>query len=470
MALGSLFKRWGGIAVVLILAGLIAWSDYVFLFIHSFINIFAGGRSFTKVVLFLVYLLLILLAINLKVALPKIKDRWKNVLVGAVLLAYLLNIGSFIWFYHHYGFNYQDYVIAENHGELSSTKLLHNHTFKVVSGTILSFTHKANQENIDTGYAFVGMVPDWVAWAGIILIIVVLYLLAWQFLSAWQQEKFPRLYGLIFAIVTFSIVKNIVDGGPFTHEAAVSIPLFVYLVFRGKAWLKNAILIWALFYVALVVGCYWLGMYSGFSDFSFQLYLICLYAFAMMALFYVSWGKAVNRPALLCGIFIALMFYYPLSADLSLASYRHQAIGDEGALVGLFHDPHNPAYKPVKILGNMTIYSYLPDQHTTVGQILNEQDLLDNFQPVTVPGETCLTHGSRTRFDFVLSTFEQFHPVTVKEMFNSIKELGSDHGLFRYQVELAFPQCWPREVNVVEQYFLSAGLHNFFISDLEIKS
>lgn len=463
--------------IALVVIGVLAiYSNFVFTIIHTIVNLFAGGRSFTKVFLFLAYLITLLLTVHLKIVSG---NKWtikaKQILIGLIAAVFLLNIGSFLWFANNFGFSAKDQIVTVNNGELSSTKLLHNHTIKGAVGAVLySTSSSAAQENIDTGLPYVNLIPSWVYVLTIILTLLIFAGVSDYFMGTWQDQKRPVLYAVLYSIITFSLIKNIFDGGLLNHETIVSFAFFIYLLFHNHHKIKEWVLGILGTYIAVLILLYWYGFYYDFSEFSYGVYITITLTLILTSLTSLLSPSKTTRQTKLLIILTILMVYYPFAGDLSILVYRQKTISSDGALVALYKKPMNKSYKLVEQIDGLGIYSFHTNKPIKNSVILDENNLLDNFLPVGIPWKTCLPSNKLNSYDFTLSSIKPLSKKSIAtENDNSkvsvrINPLVPSHGLNRYNVKLSFPQCWPREVNIIEEYFKAQGLKTFFITDLNI--
>ncbi len=211
-------------------------------YIHIIINFFANGKSEMKVYLFFVFLIMLLLIMffnqkkSKKTSVGVNSNKHKKLLITLMIVLYSLNLGSFLYFYKSNDIPYLSNIYLYNNNEVSSTNILHNHTLKAPIGF---FINKVGlnpvQEYVDTGYAFTPFFPEFFLYT--ILVLVLFFILILFLYASKQKQTF--LQTLIFSIVSFSVIKNIFDGGVFHTEAILGITAFLILLQNNSAYKRK---------------------------------------------------------------------------------------------------------------------------------------------------------------------------------------------------------------------------------------
>ncbi len=205
------------IKIILGVILLYLFSHYFYainLIAHSIVDIFAGGRSTVKLNLYLFYtlflcvLFLIVQKFNFKI--PKIQNFY---ILGLIISTFAYNLLLIYIFFKKFDFKLNSFVITFHNGEISSTTLLHNHLMKGFNALILGPFGLANNENVDTGFAFIGLIHNIWFLIGGAMVVLCSILLIIKFLELnkiyyGQQHKWQSLYIIIFSIITFSLIKK----------------------------------------------------------------------------------------------------------------------------------------------------------------------------------------------------------------------------------------------------------------------
>lgn len=446
-------------------------------FTHTIIDIFAGGRSSVKVLLFFGFTILLCLTTLIlyfeKIRSLRIKSLW---LFSAIGITFIYNLSLLIAYCYKFGLNLRDLVITFHTHEISSTTLLHNHVMKGVNATLLKPFGLALNENVDTGLVFLGLLPQILFWIGGILVLISAILLILKFLELFytRQEEHKRWQGLfiiIYAIISFSLLKNMLDGGIFSREALIALSgLICIILIHGKIATKK--LWWSIAPLALFIPA------SILSWHLFQSYaaMISVFIIFLTTLLYWLYSERITRLGILLAILTCTALYVPLSETYNLITKVQKPISAEGAYIGLYNDPvitHQASWKLVEKIHNLDIYKVTPDpaeaSKLTVRQIADENHLLVNIGPITTPWESCMPESPPQTVTFTVAS-----PETLREdkhtyqfgYITKVEELGKTKGLNRYNITMMLSPCAPRVLNIAQELLSERGLKTFFILNI----
>jgi hypothetical protein len=429
------------------------------------INIFAGGRSASKVFLFLFYLLfLAVLAIFLKQQKRLVSVKQKIWFLVSVIVGYALNFFSWIFLVKKFNMKLSDWALFFNQSEISSSGLLHNHNLKGCVGLVLKFLGFSGFENLDAGTAFLDILPTPLFLFAIIVIIFLLFWAVYFFTKSYDPEnKFKYFYLFFYAIITFSLIKNIVDGGIFNFEAFVSLAFFVLLLFGCQKKYRIATIVLLGFYLLLNILFYIFGFFdqsSAKQDFLMNLVSTLAYAALLSWLAYVIYRKKINRLAVLILILTLGLLFFPFLRDFSLWRYDYYKITPgNSAILATYNKIENDNYIPAGQVGALLIYKFTSDNTVLVKDIIEEQEILDNFYPLVFPYVNCLPHGLPDEYHFDLIAFDE---IDFSKNKNSNVSLSSslikrDLNYYLYNVEMKIKPCLPRHINVIDEVLSEIG-------------
>lgn len=202
-------------------------------YIHILIDFFANGKSEMKVYLFFVFLIIIILTKKISKNTLKKTNNLRKIIISLMIILYSLNLGSFLYFYKLNDITYFSSIYVYNNNEVSSTNILHNHTLKSPIGFLL---YKVGlnpvQEYVDTGYAFTPFFSN--VFLYLVLILLLIFVLCIILYA--KKEKQTFIQTIIFSIVSFSVIKNILDGGVFHNEAILAITCFLILLTNNSIY------------------------------------------------------------------------------------------------------------------------------------------------------------------------------------------------------------------------------------------
>lgn len=459
------------------------YSYLLNLITHTLINPFASGRSVVKVGLFLWYTLLLtiwgwLVTKFKSLVVRKLPTKW---LLVSVVTTLTYNLTLFLVFYHKWGFEIKKYVLTFHGGEMSSTRLLHNHIMKGVNGTLLNLFGAAHQENADTGLAFVGLLPS--AWylVGALLVLVSAVLLVWKFIQLYQEQvKCRGLFIILYSIVGFSLLKNMLDGGLLNRETPVALTalVLILLISHNKKQAYRLVTLPALGY-ALLVAMFHHTFYVPVLGFKSMLYKNATFVALVATLIYwqtIHW-KLTDKRRIWLGasliILSAVLFYAPMDGAIVTYFNSRRIIGPEGAIVSLYNPPNygngsSQDWKQVEQIGDLTIYEVRPEKPTKINEILLNNHLLANSLPINLPGITCAKERGTNTVNFNLYTAQRLQDDNTQYQFvpkMTIVPVASQNSLHKYKVSVEMDSCTPRVLSTIEELLQRRGLDTFFITD-----
>ncbi len=443
-------------------------------FIHSLIDTFAGGRSGIKVSLFLLFaLLLCSLAFVPRVYFRRMRigNRW---LIG--ILAFAYNILLLYLYFQKLGFKISDFVITFNAGEISSTMLAHNHLMKGFNGQLLHLFGAAIQENMDTGWAFAGLLPSPLYWFGGLLVLASLITLVVKYMELYdQQKKWHGLFIVTYAVISFSLLKNMLDGGPFNRETPIAFVALLFLIWpvgqseygKNLSWQRY---IPAVVYTSVMVLLRFAGKLN-IGDAANTIYLMATFTVITMTMLYWLSIKTVTRVGVLLAILAGTMLYDPLANAANTYLNSQLSIPQDGAFVGLYSSPQNPVgWKKVEDINSLGIYSVVPKNPITIEGLKKENKLLSNLGPITIPKLNCIPNSPAKKIQFELATLTPLGEDTKTYQFgnlNDIHQSSMHNGLHRYLATAVLKPCAPRVLNIIQELIEARGPQTFFIVNIK---
>jgi hypothetical protein len=449
-------------------------SEFFFIFIHSLVNIFAGGRNEIKTFLFLAYAILLTLLTKIKFKKQIIKLKDKLIFIIPVIAGFLINVLSYIIFVKQNGLSLISWHVVFSGMEESSTSLLHNHVLKGGIGYIFQLLGINYFENMDAGTVFINTMPKLIFIGEIILVSFLIFWAISFFIKKIQtvNDKIKPLFIIFYAIITFSIIKNIVDGGLFNNETFVSLAFLIGLLFNKKRWVKYLKIFVLIAYPLAILVFYLLGFFNVAGNTTGvlvnNLIIFVVYA-SFLFTFEYYFTKPLNRQGILLLILTSLMVFFVAYNDLTIIGYRLTTITDnDPAIVGVYRDITDPEYTKVSTIGRLKFYQISPGKEINVNEILKKYDLKDNFFPLSFPYRNCFPNGPRNTFIYEITVKKPIDPdqwqnndVIIKsELINSV---GDN---YRYNITMYVSPCLPRVINIIEQVWQSRGFDLFIISNI----
>lgn len=405
--------------------------------LHSFVNLFAGGRSGSKTILFFLYCLFLTFFLFYKKKLfSKFSVVWGFV---ALCLFYFYGIISHLFLSNLYGISPLAFSITGHNGELSSTTLTHIHEAKAALGYILAKVGLIHFQTLDAGGAYLGILPGWWLFVGALLLLIVLFyvFVSFEKLAPFYENK-TKLRKIIFlfgyAIISFSLVKTGLDGGLFTPSLlALLLSLLLFLRFYwGK---DNRVLLLVYFSGALlsVVCVLYFSTWAGgipLMQASGTLMLVTvillffytppkkLYLFSAILLFFISWWLASTR-------------------DRDIYTYGALPI-EKGEQYFSFNTKTN------------SIEEKTNEFSTTIARLVMRDKKNLSYAPIAAPGKTCAQGGLLAMAEATLLTKQSFIPAKDDIVRFVVRSTKETHFGYESTIRIVMPACLPEPLTVID--------------------
>ncbi len=217
---------------------------------------FAIGISDAKVSGFLIYFFMFSLLIFLNIKFNS-KYNFKKVFLIVLIIGYLLNFFSFVYFIEKYDLDYFSRYDTAIDGRISSTRLMHIHTLKSV---FTFFADKFNPNmhlNYDAGLFYYQNLPSFFWILGLFCLFSLIILAILVLLSLKKDLKKDKNFFLtMYILASFSLIKNIFDGGFLVHETILWFGVLLSVLFYNdsqKYFLKKTMRYWLMIVPAYLV-------------------------------------------------------------------------------------------------------------------------------------------------------------------------------------------------------------------------
>ena len=424
--------------------------------LHSFTNIFAGGRSEIKIILFIIYTLFFLTIFFI------FKNKENGYLKGkyvflSFLVTYIYGFLLYVFIIIQNKINIFDFFITAGSGELSSSSIYHTHIAKSFFGQIFSLFNKTKLETMDAGGAFIGLIPSIFLYLGILLFIVSVILTIIHFKNSFlkqirdkeTRQKIFLLSGYI--VITFSIIKTSIDGGMFHPNLIIAIFFIVlfYLREKGKDINKYYYIIifttTALILSSLYIDSFKYGnglFVSSFATTSL-LYSIFLYG-----------SEKKIRLQFLIPLIILFLISWFSSSIRDREIYNYGKIQTEKGQEIYFYNEEEGLIK-----------NYIIEENQEIISISNKLNKNITYQPITIPGTTCMLKSPREKISFELRTEEPIKNLFKHLDFVSIKNSESSFNGKNWATKIDFymNSCTPEPLSVINGELLKNNIKKYFI-------
>ncbi len=431
----------------------------LFVYLHSFINLFAGGRSTIKVILFFFYLVLAL-GYYYFFRTKKAEKTPLTTFLFPLGLLYLYGLVLHILYIGKFNFSVGEFVITANNGLISSSTIGHTHLAKGIIGTVLQW-FSIPLANVDAGGAYLSFVPQVVYVLGLLLLVVVLIALGYygrSYIANLHSKKNAWLYILLFCITTFSLVKTAIDGGILTP--CVLLSLLALWALHRERWGKIDLVVLVTILLGFIVVLLQFFITIPWAQTVYQaLALVLLYGAGLL------WLEDNKRVTLMTLAVFLLFFYMSTSRDRDLLHYRATNIDTDALIFILPGESVKGEF--LNSIGRGKLMK--TTQYKKVRDIISASHTLDNHYPVSVPWQTCLPSSPNRMFNATLTTFSAFDqklfPASQWVAITGIPSVPI-RNTWKTKIEIQFKDCTPRQLNVADEYIRSAGYTQYFLSDI----
>jgi hypothetical protein len=446
--------------------------------IQAAIDVITPGRSHVKLFLCLSYLI-VLLFLARKAQSGKTLQRgertFAKTVISLIAIGYLFNVISYFWFLLKYHFAVTDFIITVNNGELSSGKFTHNHVLKGAIGLFAQWYRHGIYPLADAGTAFVGLLPSWFFVTTALLFICMVIACVYYFYISFTKYSKTTLSALFYIIsywlTTFILLKGILDGGLFDFS---TLPAFLMLNILLFGWPRRKVFLFVMVtLIELILAGYAIiyKTYSsdefGYTYFVFEYFLVMVILLAPVCVLFRPKRDYITALIVLAGVTalaggMGINFFGTRGVEV----YRDQKIPALGATVATYKHIFKKNYTLIDSIGKLNIYRLVPDSSITVGDVIDENELLTSYSPVWPLSEGCVAYPI-LQYKMVLTTIEPFTPTGTALIPSASLSLISvkDH-IYKYDVTLRLPSCYPEQMNQFGEYFSSQNLKTFFITQV----
>jgi len=211
----------------------------VFNIFHSFLNIFAGGRSDIKTIIFFTYLLFLSILYLICKNFHLNKFKWKFFGIS-ILLMYIYGFIIHVIYMLSNNLNITDYVITANNGSISSSVFYHTHIAKSIIGEFFNLFNKNDFQTIDAGSAYLGFFQSPIFIFGLLVLLTLILEAVYYFITSFRfflvnkniRQKIFLILG--YAIISFSMIKTSIDGGILNPSFILGVIFILLYIFEEK--------------------------------------------------------------------------------------------------------------------------------------------------------------------------------------------------------------------------------------------
>ncbi len=439
-----------------------------------FTDFFASGFSSTKAYAFFLYAGLSFFLLSISHFLPQFRISRKMLLV-VVALAFLVQLGVYVGFAASERLEaFGDATVATG-SVFSETKLIHIHNMKAAAAFVGGLFGAASG-SYDAGIPFLSSVP---AWAIIIFLILfgasaVLFLLVFG-----EKEREWADYSgactALYLMTSFSVLKNMVDGGPLSIECLVSaLVLFLLIAWSEKSFITIAVrsLPYAAFlflsYGAIVslflpLSAAWDITIPGVMQYAF---------FALVAA--LLWNRTLWGTARAGAVFACIAVLFLLRSH-SFAYHESRYLLTRVEAGDTVHFLDTDTEKPFAAVYRNeygAIYSMKSAGRERIMDIVVQEKLNPSFYPVMIPGKSCPSDEP-----FVVSGEMRGSPhtgLTVRQDDGQVNIMDFSRcaagNACDYSFAFEMKGCTPNPKKITVDFLASMGFEQFVMSRFSIES
>jgi hypothetical protein len=424
--------------------------------IHSFVNIFAGGRSEVRIYLFILYTILLgIIFFFSKHTFKTLKWKWFGL---TLLLMYLYGLLLHIFYAFSFNLRLTDFFITGHNGEISSSVLWHTHLAKGVIGQIFSYFGKTQMPTLDAGGAYIGILPSPVFLFGTVLFTTLVIQTIFYFGGSFKlllvdktkRQKIFLFWG--YTIITFSLLKTSIDGGIFNHSFGVGIIFIALFILRLK---KKTII---------------------------NYYFVIIFISMLLMLFSLCIDSFVYGAGLDIAYIAVLSLFYAVLLHGSEEKIRYQIfiplliLFMTGWWVASARDRDIYNYSKILLPSGQQIYTYNENtneveaskiaQAESVAQHAEQLNKNVTYAPITVPGITCMPTAPYQEF---LATIISLKPISQDSFINShyleIKNETSkpERNIWKTNITVFTNPCLPETLSVIDGLLRNNSINTYLL-------
>lgn len=472
------------------------------------VDLFAGGRSFVRVYLFIFYALSLAIFsiflvkgrfVGLYNILSKLGYRC---LVLSLFISFSITFILQIHLITKVGFDsYLSTGIMFNNGEISSSSILHNHIGKGTISHLLGFFGVQSAiDGMDIGYAYRGVINNQIYLLMSVFFLIALLTFVSNFIIILKVIKYRKdklIFFLCYSIFSFSILKNLFDGGLLNYEVLPTlIGLYVLNIWYSSdnsSKEKAVRIFWIYTFILVVVIIVKLAGDNFLLLSKSQMYIRGFIGTSGLTLFLLSFIIRIKNPknkVLIFTIFISSITIV-LGSKIDYFNYKYLKLSsfDEYYVFSknIKTDMQIEGYESsLSNIGNLNIYRSQGDSNTRLFELADTVGVPLNYYPVMIPGYNCNPMQPKENMQFKLKDLGESDNVTsmYKEFsLKQLKEIINDSNIFAlndfslysssdnvYNVSIYFNDCASRKVDIIEGIINDIGIDSFYIYDIKNSS
>ena len=419
-------------------------NPMIFAILHSFVNIFADGRSDVKTILFFVYLLSLggLYLLFKKKSFKKLDWRYFGL---SILVIYLYGLILQIIYNIINKIPFGNWSATGSLSDVSYSSIWHIHLLKASVGILLPHLN-----NIDIGRPFLNTFPNIFFLVGAFLLVVLLLESVFYFISSFRfilkHKNTRQIIFLIsaYALASFSLIKTAIDGGIF-QAAFIILSIFIALfIFKSKLPKYHYYFSFGIAFILIII--YSFLNYGSDWIFIQSAALIMLYNFILYGT-----EKEIKIPSFfLFALFFMITWYLAAYRDLGIYQYANITVPNNSLVY--YYNNDNKKVESITASGQ------------TLNQLASNLDKNINYLPFSIPGITCKADIFKPNSYLTIISET---PLT-KDSFpeNKFLKIKNDDSIkvdnkWQTKLELSEAICLPERLTVINEELIKNNINNY---------
>ena len=430
----------------------------VFDLAHSFVDIFAGGLSSIKTIIFFLYLLILAFSFLIlkNYSFKTLKWRWFGLGLGVM---YLYGLILHIIYTTYNNLPITKFFVVGGNGEVSSSYLWHIHITKAFISQVLFYFGKINFQTMDAGGAYIGALSSPVFLLGALLLATLILQTLIYFVTSFKnllKDKSKRqiVFLIIFySIVSFSLIKTSIDGGMFNRGFWVSALFIILFILQKNKKLFN-------YHYYIITGFGVILSAMSFTKYGANFELASTAALVLLynAILYGSQKKINNIVLISCFLlFLGSWWVYGIK---DIISYKYSKtmlpVGSKAYI-------YNEAVRDVQILEI--------EKAQTIEQLTENLNKNIKYLPIMADEVNCQTGKPKISFSVTLISGT---PLTKNYFSDSediiIKNEASLPFYNKWQTRLYvfLNPCLKETLSIINGELIKNNISNYFLLDMKI--
>ncbi|MEK7641868.1 MAG: hypothetical protein AAB365_02640 [Patescibacteria group bacterium] len=466
-----------GVATFLVAAAFI-WLPSVRVVLHSIVNVFATGRTGTKALIFMAYVISvsgILYVRSKKTESTHTLRYWKVFTATSALGAYVLNFFTYLWTMKLWHIPVFTYSLIYNNGSFTSFQFVHNHATKGAIAVLTQLLPEGVFGHLDAGTALLGIIPNALLSLQALLVlgcIIGIYGIWHAVLPRITALSSRRavVYVAMLILSSFMVLKSLLDGGIFSFEAVVGLSFFFFLISKGSTRARNTLLVVNGAYFILLGLLYWVGYFATDSNYGYHNFSFVTILLVMTALYGIyEFGK--TRLTMLVLMMAVIPLCVQVYNGLTVFEYRNISVEkDDIAYIFSYENLDIPGYTLRHSIGKINLYTFSPREPMAIADIIPHTGFADNMTPVSVAWKTCVPPAPRTSYTLNVvspNAIDMDNEVTQLYRMDAVPLGTYDDGFHRYSVTISAHPCSVPQLIVFVQEILAKHFGGFAIYDIQ---